>query len=153
MARTPSERQGSLDTLYKEACDPSTSPSRLSEIWSETKSTKIRKAIASNLNCDPQTMKLASRLYVEEVIKNGSFQLLKTFEEDPFVLATLLLTIPRCLLSRLQRISRAQFVKLPFSDRDYTLSVGPRHNRMVQAEAIDTRVIGQPLSFLAWILF
>ena len=67
--------------------------------------------------------------------------------------ATLLLTIPRCLLSRLQRISRAQFVKLPFSDRDYTLSVGPRHNRMVQAEAIDTRVIGLPLSFLAWILF
>lgn len=86
MARTPSERQGSLDTLYKEACDPSTSPSRLAEIWSETKSTKIRKAIASNLNCDPQTMKLASRLYVEEVIKNGSFQLLKTFDEDPFVL-------------------------------------------------------------------
>ena len=27
--------------------------------------------------------------------------------------ATLLLTIPRCLLSRLQRISRAQFVKFP----------------------------------------
>ena len=67
--------------------------------------------------------------------------------------ATLLLTIPRCLLSRLQRISRAQRVKLLCSERDRKLFAGPRHNHMVQAEAIDTRVIGQPFSFLAWILF
>ena len=67
--------------------------------------------------------------------------------------ATLLLTIPRCLLSRLQRISRAQRVKLLCSERDRKLFAGPKHNHMVQAEAIDTRVIGQPFSFLAWILF
>lgn len=67
--------------------------------------------------------------------------------------ATLLLTIPRCLLSRLQRISRAQLVKLQCSERGCELFTGPRHNHMVQAEAIDTRVIGQPFSFLAWILF
>ena len=66
--------------------------------------------------------------------------------------ATLLLTIPRCLLSRLQRISRAQYVKLPCNDKAYPLRAGPTHN-MVQAEAIDTRVIRQPFSFLAWILF
>ena len=67
--------------------------------------------------------------------------------------ATLLLTIPRCLLSRLQRISRAQLVKLLCNDRDPPLRREPSHNHMVQAEAIDTRVIGQPFSFLAWILF
>lgn len=39
--------------------------------------------------------------------------------------ATLLLTIPRCLLSRLQRISRAQFVKLLCSYKACTLSAGP----------------------------
>ncbi len=58
--------------------------------------------------------------------------------------ATLPLTIPRCLLSRLQRISRTQLVKLPCSDRAGALSAGPSTHCMVQAEAIDTRVIGQP---------
>ena len=33
------------------------------------------------------------------------------------------------------------------------LKTGPRHNHMVQAEAMTTRVIRQLLSFLAWILF
>ena len=36
--------------------------------------------------------------------------------------ATLLLTIPRCLLSRLQRISRAQFSKLLFANQLHALS-------------------------------
>ena len=39
--------------------------------------------------------------------------------------ATLLLTIPRCLLSRLQRISRAQFVKLQCNQGAHTLCMGP----------------------------
>jgi hypothetical protein len=39
--------------------------------------------------------------------------------------ATLLLTIPRCLLSRLQRISRAQLLKLLFSDQAPLLKRGP----------------------------
>ena len=39
--------------------------------------------------------------------------------------ATLLLTIPRCLLSRLQRISRAQRLKLVFSDQALRLTKGP----------------------------
>ena len=39
--------------------------------------------------------------------------------------ATLLLTIPRCLLSRLQRISRAQFLKLLFSDQATSLRGRP----------------------------
>ena len=34
--------------------------------------------------------------------------------------ATLLLTIPRCLLSRLQRISRAQYSKLLFAIRNHS---------------------------------
>ena len=36
--------------------------------------------------------------------------------------ATLLLTIPRCLLSRLQRISRAQFSKLLFANQLHSLA-------------------------------
>ena len=39
--------------------------------------------------------------------------------------ATLLLTIPRCLLSRLQRISRAQCSKLLFINQARGLSSGP----------------------------
>ena len=39
--------------------------------------------------------------------------------------ATLPLTIPRCLLSRLQRISRAQRLKLLFSDQAHSLTMGP----------------------------
>ena len=39
--------------------------------------------------------------------------------------ATLLLTIPRCLLSRLQRISRAQCSKLLFINQAWGLSPGP----------------------------
>ena len=39
--------------------------------------------------------------------------------------ATLLLTIPRCLLSRLQRISRAQCLELLFSDQACAVSAGP----------------------------
>ena len=39
--------------------------------------------------------------------------------------ATLLLTIPRCLLSRLQRISRAQCSKLLFINQARGLSPGP----------------------------
>ena len=39
--------------------------------------------------------------------------------------ATLLLTIPSCLLSRLQRISRAQFVKLQCNQGAHALCIGP----------------------------
>ena len=39
--------------------------------------------------------------------------------------ATLLLTIPRCLLSRLQRISRAQLVKLLCNEKDPPLREEP----------------------------
>ena len=39
--------------------------------------------------------------------------------------ATLLLTIPRCLLSRLQRISRAQCLELLFSDQACGVTAGP----------------------------
>ena len=39
--------------------------------------------------------------------------------------ATLLLTIPRCLLSRLQRISRAQFVKLQLCPRPAHSALDP----------------------------
>ena len=39
--------------------------------------------------------------------------------------ATLPLTIPRCLLSRLQRISRAQRLKLLFSDQAHSFTMGP----------------------------
>lgn len=74
-----------LTDLYNIAIDPSSSRKELKRVWEETKSVRIRKAIASNLNCDPDVMKIASRLYVKEVVTNPSFEVLKLFGEDPFV--------------------------------------------------------------------
>lgn len=75
-----------LSDLYAIATDPGSSQKQLREVWSETKSVKIRKAVASNLNCDTNTMRIAARLYLKEVINNPSFKLMKMFgEEDKFI--------------------------------------------------------------------
>ena len=74
-----------LTALYKIATDPASTQKQLKEVWNETKSVKVRKAVASNLNCDPNTLRMAARLYLKEVIENPSFEMLKLFEQDPFV--------------------------------------------------------------------
>lgn len=74
-----------LTALYKIATDPASTQKQLKEVWDETKSVKVRKAVASNLNCDPNTLRMAARLYLKEVIENPSFEMLKLFEQDPFV--------------------------------------------------------------------
>ena len=74
-----------LTALYKIATDPASTQKQLKEVWKETKSVKVRKAVASNLNCDPDTLRMAARLYLKEVIENPSFEMLKLFDQDPFI--------------------------------------------------------------------
>lgn len=78
-------RNEQVDDLLAEAQDANSTPERLAELWRVTKSTRVRKAIASNPNSDVKTMAMAARLYVKEVIANPSFELLNLFDEDKFV--------------------------------------------------------------------
>ncbi len=73
--------------LLKEAEDPGQTPKRLREIWDSTKSSRVRKAVASNTNLDSKTMAMAARLYIRQVIENPSFTLLNVFAEDKIVKA------------------------------------------------------------------
>lgn len=87
---SPNESQqhqpsASVDDLYERACDPSASPVDLRTVWESTKSVRVRKAVASNPNCDSRTMGMAARLYIKEVIANPSFELLNLFNEDKTV--------------------------------------------------------------------
>ena len=71
-----------VEALYLEAMQPDTEPRRLQEIWWSTKSTRVRKAVASNPNCDANTMRMAARLYIKEVMNNPSFKMLNLFQEE-----------------------------------------------------------------------
>ena len=87
---SPNESQqhqsnASVDDLYAKACDPSATPVELRTLWDSTKSVRVRKAVASNPNCDSSTMRIAARLYIKEVIANPSFELLNLFNEDKTV--------------------------------------------------------------------
>jgi hypothetical protein len=79
------QQSASVDDLYARACDPSATPVELRTLWDSTKSVRVRKAVASNPNCDSKTMKMAARLYIKEVIANPSFELLNLFNEDKTV--------------------------------------------------------------------
>jgi hypothetical protein len=74
-----------VDDLYRIAIDPDATQEQLRDAWGATKSTRVRKAVASNPNCDSATMCMAARLYLKEVIANPSFELLNLFQEDKFV--------------------------------------------------------------------
>lgn len=63
-----------------EAQDEETSQERLSELWSTSRSIKVRKAVASNPNAGPAVLKAASRLYLEEVVQNPGFEMLQLFD-------------------------------------------------------------------------
>lgn len=71
---------------FKLACNESTPTSELTSIWGSSRSVKVRKAIASNPNASPDTLKIAARLYLEEVIENPGFTLLELFNDDPWIL-------------------------------------------------------------------
>jgi len=74
-----------LEALLVEAKDSTTSRERLREIWDMTKSSRVRKAISSNPNLDAKLLKLASRLYIKEVVTNSSVELVQLFTEDEFM--------------------------------------------------------------------
>lgn len=71
-----------VEALYREAMQAETEPARLREIWEATKSVRVRKAVASNPNCDASTMRMAARLYIKEVVNNPSFEMLNLFQEE-----------------------------------------------------------------------
>jgi hypothetical protein len=75
----------SVDTLLQIAQDHSSSPAKLREVWAETTSSRVRKAVASNPNCDTPVMCMAARLYIKEVLANPSFELNTLFSEDKLV--------------------------------------------------------------------
>ena len=89
--RLPSGEKGTVmaandvDVLLAQAQDPTATQEKLRELWDTTKSTRVRRAVASNPNADSKTMCMAARLYIREVITNPSFELLNLFNEDKFV--------------------------------------------------------------------
>lgn len=74
-----------LDGILSKAQDESATADELWEVWHATKSIRIRKAIASNPNAGPRILSMASRLYLEEVLENPGFEMLKLFDSDPWV--------------------------------------------------------------------
>jgi len=74
-----------LDELLNEARDESTTSQQLTNIWYSTKSSRIRKAVASNPNASPVVLRTAARLYLDEVLSNPGFELIKLFDSDPWI--------------------------------------------------------------------
>lgn len=74
-----------LTELSRIADSPSSSKEDLTKAWKSTKSTAIRKKIASNGNADTDILKMSARLYLKEVLQNPSFELIELFVEDPFI--------------------------------------------------------------------
>jgi hypothetical protein len=74
-----------LAELLKAAKDESTPEDVLTDIWYSTTSVRVRKAVASNPNASSQVLKIASRLYLEEVLENPGFQMIQMFDTDLWV--------------------------------------------------------------------
>lgn len=71
--------------LLEIAQNESTTPEQLSKIWITSRSIKVRKAIASNPNADALTLRAAAHLYLEEVLDNPAFEMLKLFGDSEWV--------------------------------------------------------------------
>ena len=71
--------------LLEIAQNEATSPEQLSKIWNNTRSVKVRKAVASNPNANALTLRQAARLYIEEVVENPGFEMLKLFDDDDWI--------------------------------------------------------------------
>jgi hypothetical protein len=74
-----------IEKLLAEASDTTTSADRLKELWYQTKSSRVRRAISSNPNLDKGMIQIASRLYIKEVVNNQSIELMQLFIEDVFL--------------------------------------------------------------------
>ena len=85
METTADKSSLGVEDLYRVAIDPCATQEQLRGTWDATKSTRVRKAVASNPNCNSATMCMAARLYLKEVIANPSFEILNLFDEDKFV--------------------------------------------------------------------
>lgn len=75
----------STKELLEIAENDSTEPAALKEIWYSSRSPKVRKAVAANPNASPDVLKAAARLYMEEVVTNPGFEMLRLFDEDPWI--------------------------------------------------------------------
>lgn len=75
----------STKTLLPIAESAETTAEELRSIWVNSRSPKVRKAIASNPNASPEVLKYAARLYIEEVLTNPGFEMLKLFDDDPWI--------------------------------------------------------------------
>jgi len=71
--------------LLEIALDESSTPEQLGKVWDITRSVKVRKAVASNPNANALTLRVAARLYLEEVLENPGFEMLKLFDDDEWV--------------------------------------------------------------------
>lgn len=71
--------------LLELARNESTTPEQLNKIWNTSRSIKVRKAVASNPNAGALTLRLAARLYIEEVLDNPGFQMLNLFDDDEWI--------------------------------------------------------------------
>ena len=67
------------------AQDENTPEVVLHQIWNDSRSVTVRKAVARNPNAGPEVLKAASRLYLEEVLENPGFAVLELFDEDPWI--------------------------------------------------------------------
>lgn len=76
-----------LIELAKIAESPSSTKEELAKAWKSTKSTTIRKKIASNGNADTDILKMSARLYLKEVLQNPTIELIELFVDDPFIKA------------------------------------------------------------------
>ena len=78
-------KENKVEELYAIATDPGSGAKKLSWAWGQTKSPRVRKAIASNPNSDSKILAMAARLYIKEVMNNPSLELINLFNEDKFV--------------------------------------------------------------------
>jgi len=78
-------KENNIEELYAIASNPKSEPKDLIWVWNQTKSPRVRKAIASNTNSDSEVLAMAARLYVKEVLNNPSLELVNLFCEDEFI--------------------------------------------------------------------
>ena len=71
--------------LLKIATDSDTDSEALLHIWITSRSVKVRKAVAANPNASAEVLKAAARLYMEEVLTNPGFEVLRLFDDDPWI--------------------------------------------------------------------
>lgn len=75
----------STKELLEIAENEETTPEILSEIWNTSRSVKIRKAVAKNPNASADVLRQAARLYMEEVVNNPGFEMLRLFDDDRWI--------------------------------------------------------------------